>query len=515
MRKLNLVFGVCLILASSLGVRAAAPKLITEAPEGRSVNYVKTSQGRLPNVVDYQGDSGAAEFVFTDNGEVYIKGILSCDVVFGNNFESGYAKGIFEDGVIVLNTNQCISYSSERFRGYSLVVIKRDGDSWVIDKESKQIRFTVADDGTVTLDENTPVGLVNVYSDGVGSFANIMEWSQTYKVFDHDIVSKPEALSTEKWGITSADGTARFVEVGIDGNHMYIGGVSEYMPDAWIKGAIDGTQVTFDSKQYIGICNGLYQFFMTSEIDEENDKMRYSLSDSPAVFNYDATLRTLTTVGNKAVMVNSSLAKVNHLTVLEKPFMYYFDGYKAGTPVNPTGLHTDGFDISSMRGSFEFYLSLIDTEGRVLNSDYYFYNIYVDGELFTFTSEEYSDITSDLTDIPYFFNDDWDFMTGGRRHRVSYYVDGIETLGVQAIYAMDDMPQKSAIVNLNVETGEISVIEGPVSGVDRVNPSLEIEGVTYYDVSGRKVLSPVSNGIVIKHTTYSDGSVKNEKIIVK
>lgn len=271
MRKLNLVFGVCLILASSLGVRAAAPKLITEAPEGRSVNYVKTSQGRLPNVVDYQGDSGAAEFVFTDNGEVYIKGILSCDVVFGNNFESGYAKGIFEDGVIVLNTNQCISYSSERFRGYSLVAIKRNGDSWEIDKETKQIKLTVADDGTVILDENTPVGLVNVYSNGTGSLANIMEWSQTYKLFDHAIVSKPETLSTEKWGITSSDGTARFVEVGIDGNNMYIGGVSEYMPDAWIKGTIDGTQVIFDSKQYIGICNSLYHFHYNEVVIASND----------------------------------------------------------------------------------------------------------------------------------------------------------------------------------------------------------------------------------------------------
>lgn len=514
MKNLNLVLGGGVLLLSSMSVNAAPPVLITEAPEGRTVTYIKSSKGKLPNVADYQGDSGAAEFVFTDSNEVYIKGILSCDVVFGDNFNSGYAKGILEDGVISVNTNQCVSYSKDRFRGYSLIAMKRYGDSWVEDKETQQIKFNVADDWTITLDENTPVGLVNIYSNGIGTYANFMEWQQTYTIFDHTIVSKPEALETEKWGLTSSDGSAHFVQVGIDGNDMYVGGVSEYMPDAWIKGSIDGSQVTFDCKQFMGTCYNLYQFFMTADIDEKNEDIRHSISDFPAIFNYDAISKTLSTVGEKAIMVNSSLARVNYLTLLEKPFMYCFDGYKAATPVNPTSLHTDGFDISSMRGKFDFNLFLVDTDGRILNPDYYYYNIFIDGELFTFVKEEYDEIESDTTDIPYSFNDDWDFMTGGMKHRVSYYMDGIETLGVQAIYKLDDITNKSAIVNLNVETGEISTIN-PGSNVDNITSAQDIESISYYNISGMELMSPVSKGITIKQTTYSDGSIKSEKIIAQ
>ena len=53
----------------------------------------------------------------------------------------------------------------------------------------------------------------------------------------------------------------------------------------------------------------------------------------------------------------------------------------------------------------------------------------------------------------------------------------------------------------------------PVNAVDGI--ASELKNVTYFDLNGRAVSKPVAGSICIKSETFSDGSVRNTKVIVK
>lgn len=160
-------------------------------------------------------------------------------------------------------------------------------------------------------------------------------------------------------------------------------------------------------------------------------------------------------------------------------------------------------------------LPLVDTDGKLLDAGSYVYNIYVDNELFTLYPDEYTGIADtydELTNIPYNYTDSWDIEVDGSNHGLYYYMEGFETLGVQAIYTVDGITNKSALVNYNIETGETNEIDP--AGISAITASKEVTGVEYYDLTGRKLDNPTT-GLVIKRTTYSDGSVKSIKRVIR
>ena len=70
-------------------------------------------------------------------------------------------------------------------------------------------------------------------------------------------VRVPDGLQTREYIVTAMSYAAYAnitysAQVGIDGNDMYIQGLFELMPDAWVKGTIEGNQVVFAPDQYVG-----------------------------------------------------------------------------------------------------------------------------------------------------------------------------------------------------------------------------------------------------------------------
>jgi len=69
---------------------------------------------------------------------------------------------------------------------------------------------------------------------------------------------------------------------------------------------------------------------------------------------------------------------------------------------------------------------------------------------------------------------------------------------------------------VNTQSGEVvnaekAPVEGEATPVKHIQSDTEAIGIYYTDMLGRRV-SPRHRGIYIKTTTYSDGTVKNEKI---
>ncbi len=105
-------------------------------------------------------------------------------------------------------------------------------------------------------------------------------------------VEAPEGLQTEQWTFLAQDRYSEDVEapvnVGIDGNDMYIQGLCEYFPEAWVKGTIDGTKVTFAPGQYFGSIDGDDFFFGAYDFEGSGKIIA-------ATFDYDAAAGKLAT----------------------------------------------------------------------------------------------------------------------------------------------------------------------------------------------------------------------------
>lgn len=488
--------------------------IITEAPAGETKMYKKSSAGYFVYIMwiaSYE-DTFSSEIVFTDNNEVYFKNLIS------NAPVGSYVKGTVSDGVITVDLPQCILYDEEFEDGYKIAAVKYYEDeetaTFLPDEDVDKITFTIGADGSITMDENITLGLLYTSDDYWAGYADLY---QSYEVFDGKPVEKPESVSTEKWALSTPDGNGHFVNVGIDGNDMYIGGLSESMPDGWIKGTISGDKVTFENDQYIGIANSHFTYFFAgaSVFDEEYQDYYYTLSDKPAVLNYDTEGKKLTSPEGLTLLVNGSQTKVYYLDAFDEPTIKYQGAMKPATPANPHSLLTEGYE-PKYGGEFNFILPMVDTEGNLLDLDNYYYNIYFDNELFTFYADEYEEFEAlgieEITNIPYNFADDWDFYVKGSQHTLYYFVDGFETIGVQAVYTIDGVTNKSDLVNFNMETGETNIVKP--AALETIEGAKEVSATVYYDLTGRKVDTP-SNGLFIKKTTYSDGTVKTVKRAVK
>ena len=73
----------------------------------------------------------------------------------------------------------------------------------------------------------------------------------------------------------------RFIEMGADHDNIYLRGIFDMAPEAWIKGKRDGKHVTFDSGQYLGFSPSgtFFAFFTAAQYetvydDEEKEDVR-------------------------------------------------------------------------------------------------------------------------------------------------------------------------------------------------------------------------------------------------
>lgn len=77
------------------------------------------------------------------------------------------------------------------------------------------------------------------------------------KVGDKEFTQAPEGLETETYTFMSfsyytLSEVKHDVEVGFDGNDVYLKGLFAQAPDVWFKGVIEGDKVTFAKDQYVG-----------------------------------------------------------------------------------------------------------------------------------------------------------------------------------------------------------------------------------------------------------------------
>lgn len=219
-----------------------------------------------------------------------------------------------------------------------------------------------------------------------------------------EVVVAPDGLETEEYAVTArnyrndADVSVP-VKIGFAGNDVYIQGLCTLLPEAWIKGTLNGTTITFAANQYLGS-------YKTSK--GTSDMFLNSLLGANVVFEYDQTTGTLTAQNEFFLIDDGSGYSDSYRSAVIKKVIE-----KAVTPATPSITEiretnygdvlvfdvplkdVNGEGLLSSKLSFVFYKDILHEESPV-----------------TFTPDYFTKLTEEMTEIPFGFTEDWDFYNG-------------------------------------------------------------------------------------------------------
>lgn len=216
--------------------------------------------------------SGTTQIVECEDGTVYFKDIVS------TGSYGVWVKGTKVGNTITVPTKQPVAYSSDYGATISVRWGALSGQN-VVAADNTADNFTfVVDDvaGTISLQGTSEDLFMATLWDDDDSWTGYGVYEAVY-TYDHDYVAPttvtvtpPAGLETETWyasGHTYSQSTGQVafestIKVGFDGSDVYLQGVFSRFPDAWMKGTISGSTVTFAGLQVQGDYSG-YTIYAT------------------------------------------------------------------------------------------------------------------------------------------------------------------------------------------------------------------------------------------------------------
>ena len=154
----------------------------------------------------------------------------------------------------------------------------------------------------------------------------------------------------------------------------------------------------------------------------------------------------------------------------------------------------------------QFSLSYYSADFNYLDPSHLYYNLYIDGEVQTFSPDDYQNVDTEMTDVPYSFYDQYEFYKYDENARTIYFYKEVkEKIGMEAFYIDGDTRLGSGVAEYYPY--------GDPTGVKMTDANVkQIKSVEFYDLSGRKVSNP-TKGIYLRTVTYSDGTKASRKIV--
>ncbi|MDE6291015.1 MAG: hypothetical protein K2M16_05740 [Muribaculaceae bacterium] len=507
---------------------------ITEAPEGKTVTMLGASNTFYIYYEQVEMDETygiAYEGVWTDNGEVYLKNPVSMldwdTYIKGNvtedgiefNFPQPLYRSVYEDESFDLYVD-VLQYTEVEAPNHP------DGyyTTFVPAEDTRSILFVKQDDGSYVMDSEYMLGVTcDGLWQGYGEmFLSLLPFDATPTVIPEGIEYDYSYILADEF--TGWDHTVlRPLGIGEKNGTTYIIGLASGMPDAVIYGTFDKEKntLTIPSDQFLGKYYNHYIFMMAGEgrswYDENwGDEMySFDIINEPLVLNYDPetnVFRPVIPEGN-----DYSYVIFNFGNVETYPCEYYAIDriYSQGeitdySPIAPEILFVNEIDFMDPDYSYAFEFNIYGDNkvGQILWDTNIYYNIFINGELYTFTAEEYPTLAEEgvkeLTDIPVLFNAGDDIYSGGNYHGVALKRKDIETIGVRALYIDGAIRGESEIVTVNTFGEPVSVDQTGVSTIAKTE---------LFDINGRRISRYVNDGVTLKRITHSDGSVSVEKVI--
>lgn len=395
-------------------VAFAEDDVLITPPGTATVETYYTISGNFYIYGNQQWEDATADMptikVAFDGSDIYIQGLAFW-------FKEAWIKGTIADGKATFTSGQYLGADNY---GKEYLVGSEDGHTVtdiVFNYDSTEGILTATNE---YIFENGKTDAVSAYT-----FWNRPTFSKTPPPAP-EVVTVPETLVAEEYAVsyTDFDGHAAgsSVKVGFDGTDVYIQGFCATLPEAWIKGTMDGNTITFAGGQYYGKYSS-YELF---------------LQDNDAVFTYDEANNTLTATGLVYNQTGNSYADYYQNPVIKKV------KEKVATPATPT--------ISAIKASgygdvVRYNVPPIDVNGDGLVSSKLSFQFYTDVEQdinpLTFTTDYFSKLTEDMTVIPYGFTEDYDFYNNEIYLNMPHST--WNKIGIQSIYTGGGEEKKSEI----------------------------------------------------------------------
>lgn len=297
-------------------------------------------------------------------------------------------------------------------------------------------------------------------------------------------------------------------KVAMDGNDVYMSGLSECSQESVIKGTRNGNKITFKAGQ---ICDkgplGYYMYELDAatvdfekltdygyptlkadrlsewvfEIDEENNEIRGAedLAILECMWGYpDAEYNTC----------KSDIVLAPYKDCAKQPKAAENIGY---------------MNFNEERDVIWFDYSDFSVDEEYIKPSELYYSLYFDGEPMRFTPADFPGLGGEGNLISVIYHDDTYIFGYKSPMQVTVRFPKREwnTLGVAITHVHPDGRTES----------EMSVIENPNSALEGVSVNGEVVHTEYYNIMGARIDSPSKGSVVIVRTIMSDGTVKTEK----
>ncbi len=487
------------------------PVYIDERPEGTSQVYLKSGFGYgyswLVGIWVEELDGAIMEIVTAPDGEtVYLSH------PFSQYATDGWLKGTKKDDILSFETPQLVmreDYYGDIYDDYAMCVKYDEETDWFQPCDDQNYQLRINSDGTMEpVDPEVMLGYCAWVNDGWYWQACGDEVTKFTPLTEKPLEVPATAVFDQWWIIQ--DGFATPISVSFDGDKVYVKGFFDEggMEDAVTMGTFDAAtnKVTFKSGQYLGECwaySSTTYFVAVDYVDYGYGYYDFTMLDE-LVFDYDPEKMTLTTDGSFVISVSKD--RVYYITAVFNPMLKYqnLDEVKV-VSLNPPvfeGYYPEDIEYGYCAELY-FRLSNIDADGQVFDSSNLYWNLIIDDEVFVFMPDEYLDLSEDMTDVPYDFNDSYDFYSYGGTAGCLIYPEGYDNLGARAVYIDGDTKVCSDIMWV---PGFESALRDVTVG------STEISSIRYYDLQGRVVTDPAA-GLYIRSVTFADGRVKNTKVV--
>ena len=490
-----------------------APEDVITSVEGRRQDMTLVGSGYYVgwDLMEYEGLEVATHVVYGDNDEVYIFNIIP------EMPTDSYVKGIKEGDKVTVSLPQTLLWDEDYDDGVNVSIcdfyeFEEDGELYYdyVPVESATLVFALAEDGSMKAEGLSRDRILGLAYCTDGLWTGYGAWSLSLEPFDASPVTVPSDIEVSKdfWSYTCGYlGYGWPVSFAQGGDEVYFQGLSEVMPDAWVKATVEygdtEAHVYIDQNQFVGLDSGTFVYTKCAKIvvDEVEGYEYYELMPDDYRFElvWDYEEETMT-VKDPAVslLFNKSKVQVDYADELYEFVLRVNEGYE-GTPADPYGLSYYDYLNDFGFSVFEFYVPAFSEEGGLLKTSDLSYVVYVDGEEWTFDADDYL-LDEPAAEIPWDFDNEETILKwfGTCKHAVYLYVEGISTLGVQSIYRYGGEETRSEIITLDLG-------DDP-SGVSAIGDGRKVTDVKYYDLSGRRVSDPAA-GVFVKRVVYDDGSV--------
>ena len=505
-------------------VKSRADESLITDPEGEAKYYDRTTLGYT--VIDYESTWGefyyGAKVVYGDNNEVYIDNPIP-GLPFG-----AYLKATKDGDKITAQLPQLIGeydyWGSIIYYYASLMKFDPAKGYVAVDDADNVITWTVAEDGSFSFDltsgeieidpetgepvEKPECGFGSYLKfgvDGEATFANTIDFKQTLVPVDVEAQTShaPDGLSFEQWTFSCEGGAPRMVNVGIAGNEIYVSNITDYAPEAVIKGTVEGDKASFATGQYLGYLGdySYFIYFMSAKADDSSEIMEFMLNNA-LVFDYDANGKALTSKADDVMLINANNKNVYWIEYALEPVIKWYDPADLNAAPNAPSL----LDYQAYEGYCcgIWKIPATNVNGATLDPSRMSYNLFMDGEIYTFYTDMYYGLPEDMTYIPYNFTDDYDILVDGEVRTIYMYDSGFTTLGIQSHFeGYDGKTYSSEIKTYDITTG-----------LSNVESSKTVKQVEFFNLAGAKVENP-THGLYIQRATYTDGTSTSAKIAIR